>query len=726
MGILASILFGVSPGGAQQGFQRAPDMMGEEGPWEIAARTLSYDEAAGIYEAEGDVVISKGGYVLYAQKAVYNVKAEIAELFGGVRFEAEGDIVTGERGFFNLKDRTGQIMDGHIFLHENNFYIRGEVMEKIGEQTYRVTDCEVTTCDGPTPDWAIRASEVEVTVEGYGTLEHATFRIRDAPILYFPYALFPAKTKRQSGLLLPRGGYSSRNGADAELPFFWAISDSMDATFYQRYMSKRGYMQGLEFRYAGEEDSKGNFLYDVLPGDKKDKDLTDTKDVALSPFPRTNDTRYWVRGKADQDLPAGLVLRLDGDYVSDQDYLKEFEVGLFGYEARPDLEKEFGRPVEDRRSPVRTSRLRLSRDKENHSLQGSAGYHQLQAVDEDTKDETAQPLGSLNFGLPIQGVLRLPAYASVASEYDYVWREEGVDGNRLALTPELNLPLWPSPYLLFEPTFRYEYTGQWFEEEGEGTDSQSKTAYEADCKLQTQVERLFDVNWRGATRLKHRIWPSLQYAYRSPQDEDEESPWFEPIDSEGKVNRVRFRVENFLDARLESERGAVSYWQWARFTLTQDYDIGETRRDPLPGEEEEPWQPLVASLVVTPFSSLDLRGDIAYDHYDQEVTSTTLSMDLLVDRAGGRTDEYRADYRYRANGTETLSLLDDVYLTHGFSAGAAVQSDLGIQEDIQTRFWVGYESQCWGVRATVQDEEEATTFWVEFELRGLGEFGGKI
>ena len=36
---------------------------------------------------------------------------------------------------------------------------------------------------------------------------------------------------------------------DVEVPFFWAISEQADATFYERFMGKRGFMQGFELRY---------------------------------------------------------------------------------------------------------------------------------------------------------------------------------------------------------------------------------------------------------------------------------------------------------------------------------------------------------------------------------------------------------------------------------------------------------------------------------------------
>jgi len=283
--------------------------MTDEGPWEISAKTLTYKHKEKIYIAEGDVVITKNGQFLQAQKATYDVDSGDVEALGDIRLKSGDDILTGERGSFNLKTKAGRMDNGHLFLSGNNYYISGEIIEKLNGDTYRLKGCKLTTCDGDSPAWSITGSEVEVTIEGYGTIKHAAFRVRDVPVLYMPYMIFPAKTKRQTGLLPPRLGYSSRNGADAEVPFFWAISDQTDATFYQRYMSKRGYMQGLEFRYLADEDSKGNFLFDILSDKEKEKDMTDPDEVELSPYKRTNSTRYRFRGRADQDLPFELVAR---------------------------------------------------------------------------------------------------------------------------------------------------------------------------------------------------------------------------------------------------------------------------------------------------------------------------------------------------------------------------------------------------------------------------------
>jgi LPS-assembly protein len=212
---LLFLAFNSQDASADDRFSKASFLGQGDEPWKIRARIMSYSDREGIYDAEGDVVISRGEEALYAQKARYNMKTGIAEVEGDVRMESGGDILTGEKGVFDFKKQTGKIINGSLFLKDNHFYIMGGLMEKLGENTYLVRDCRVTTCDGENPTWSISGSEVKVTVEGYGTVRNAALRIRNIPVLYVPYMIFPAKTKRQTGLLPPRVGHSSRNGTDA-------------------------------------------------------------------------------------------------------------------------------------------------------------------------------------------------------------------------------------------------------------------------------------------------------------------------------------------------------------------------------------------------------------------------------------------------------------------------------------------------------------------------------
>ena len=702
----------------------ADSLKNSEASWNISAKSLTYDEKNGTYHAEGNVVIEKAGQILRTRSAIYNIRTGIAKISGGLRLETDGDIITGKEGSFNLKTQAGDIVDASLFLKNNHYYISGSLMEKTGPQTYVVKDCRVTTCDGVNPDWMLTGSEVKVTVEGYGSIKDAAFRVKGLPILYFPYMLFPAKTKRQSGVLPPSGGYSTLNGVELEVPFFWAISDQMDATFYQRFMSSRGYMQGGEFRYIVDEASKGVLEFNILSDRENAKNMSDQEALDISPFERTNSTRYWLRGKADQDMPFDLTARLDMDYVSDLDYLREFEVTLPGFTAMEDLEDAFDRPVQEKRSPTRRSALRVSHDAESYSIQGITSYYQ-QVEDPATKNFTPEPLAGLNYSLLQEQIMELPVFFNVESNYDYVWRDEGNRGHNLSVAPEVNFPFWLGPYVEFEPSLKYTYNSLWVDNNNGDNNRQYESAYEIGGRVSTDVQKVFDTPLFNASKLRHKMRTSFNYNYSGYQTDTDTTPWATLLSQDNANdyfgNRVSLTFNNFLDARIDQGKGRVVYNQWAQFKLNQSYDIEKDRSEE---ENNEPFGPLEALLIVTPFPNLDFRGSAGWDHYSKDFSGATLSGTLSMDRSGGRQDNYEINYQYINDGQSNLNVLINVNILHGFSAGGSVHRDLEAQQSISTAGWLGFESQCWGIRLGAEQETGQTNVIVVLKITGLGDAGG--
>jgi LPS-assembly protein len=716
LGILLLCLFEAQGAFCEEELLKDRLLGDEDAPWEIdAEREGEIHEDT--YILKGGVVIRKGDHVLHAQEATYDTKTGIAEVSGDVRFEMAGDILECEEGVFNLNEKTGRVSNARLFLKESPYSIHGGQIEKLGKDTYSVKDFRLTTCEGPNPAWTITGSKVEVTIEGYGKVKDFAFRVREVPIFYMPYLLFPVKTKRQTGLLLPNVGYSDRNGGSVEVPFYWAISDQADATFYGRYMTERGYMQGLEFRYVADQDSKGIFLFDILSDDIEEKDENDPDQMEVSPFARTNHTRYWLRGRMDQDLPYGVVARLDMDFVSDQDYLREFEGDLFGFEARPDLREESGRPMEERYSPTRRSSLRLSHGGEAYSLQGSSSYYQV--PENPSEDNTPQPLGALDFALLPQQIPYLPVFFRFDTDYQYIWRDDGTKGHGLSVNPAISYPMWFGRYLALDSSISYTRNMEWVDDPQENIDHQSKDAYQVQARLSTILERVFGIERGSMKKLKHKVTPSLAYEYGVFPDERDKSPWFNPLDQESKVNRVVFSIENLFDARMENEEGSVSYRQLATFTLTQGYDLSEARRDEAPGEEKEALEPLLATMVLRPFPGLHFLGRTKWDYEKDKLTTVDLSLDLSLPRSGGRRDRFAVDYVDVEGGNKALNFSADVHLSHGFSAGTLLNRDLDLKKSSYSTYWLEYESQCWGVRLGAKKEDEETSFMLSFHLFGL-------
>jgi LPS-assembly protein len=693
------------------------------GPWQITADRLSYNEKEGVYTAEGNVVITSKEQVLSAQKAIYNEKTGIAEVSGDVALEVKGDILKAERAVFDLHTNTGQITKGRLFLRENHFYISGESMEKTGLDTYKCSRCRITTCDGKTPDWSISGSEVSVTLEGYGIVKNSVFRIHDLPAFYLPYGIFPAKTKRQSGILLPRGGVSNLNGIEAELPIYWAMTDQMDATFYEHYMSDRGLMQGLEYRYVADEKSEGTFLFDILKDRIEEKDLSNSDQAGISPFPRTNDIRYWLRGRSDQTLPLGMNAKLDLDYVSDQDYLREFQTGLYGFQARPDLASQFGRPLEENTSPYRRSALRLDRDGEEYSLQGRASYFDL--VENPASRDSSPGIGGADFSLLPRPLFGSPLFFRFQSDYNYLWRKTGITGQQAFFTPAISYPMWLGRYLEFEPSMAYARNTEWVNDPVSGNDTQARDVYDFQTRLATNLERVFDMQWGEATKLRHKFSPSLVYNYREYRNPDNYKTLFEPSTQDGKFNQVALAFDNLFDVRKENAKGEVTYEQWGRLSLSQGYNIEKPTGSSVPENEKQDFLPLVGFLSVSPLYPLTLQAEVDWDHYEKDFTYANTSLEFRVKRSGGKEDSYGVEYVYLRDGNKGLGFNVNINLLYGFSAGISQSRDLRADTNVGQSYWLDYQSQCWGVRVISESMVGLQSFMILFRLEGLGGLGSK-
>ncbi|HWR92350.1 MAG TPA: putative LPS assembly protein LptD, partial [Desulfobacterales bacterium] len=336
-------------------------------PWLLEADLIRYDQATGTYIAEGDATISKQGRSITADVLRYSAQTAMAYAEGNVVVRSGTDVLTGSYLEFDLESEKGYLDDGTIFIQENNYHFQGNRIQKVGPDLYRLDRGTVTTCDGERPDWKLSGRDIQVHEDGSGTAWNALGYVLDVPVAYFPFVSFPARNRRQTGLLFPEIGYSERKGASFNQPFYWAIDDASDATFYAHYMSRRGLKPGLEYRYYLNRDAKGALMFDFLHDEQIDDGGNNSSnnwghDDSGGVFLRPNRDRYWFRMSHSNPLPAGFRGLLDLDIVSDQDYLRDFKKGYMGFTDTDLFFKKFmGRTLDEFDDPVRVNRLWVDR-----------------------------------------------------------------------------------------------------------------------------------------------------------------------------------------------------------------------------------------------------------------------------------------------------------------------------------------------------------------------------
>src|SRR5713101_895642 len=91
---------------------------------------------------------------------------------------------------------------------------------------------------------------------------YTNFRFFRVPLIWLPYATAPAGRRvRQTGVLIPDIGQSSRKGFILGDAFYLAPKPWMDATIGAQFMSRRGVLERGEFRARPFENTSITYTY---------------------------------------------------------------------------------------------------------------------------------------------------------------------------------------------------------------------------------------------------------------------------------------------------------------------------------------------------------------------------------------------------------------------------------------------------------------------------------
>ncbi|MDY6951417.1 MAG: LPS assembly protein LptD [Thermodesulfobacteriota bacterium] len=713
-------------------------------PYRLKADRVTYNDATKTYRAEGQVIISRGDQSLHADAVGFSDETKEVTASGGVRLVSGGDWLTGSRVEANLETGIGTVHDGILFMEESHFYVGGDEIKKTGRDSYYVRDARFTTCHGESADWEITGKDLRVTVEGYGKVKHAAFRARSIPVLYVPFLVFPAKRTRQTGLLVPEMGYSKDRGLEVTQPFFWAIGESSDATFYEHYMARRGLKQGLEYRYVVAPASKGIVMSDFL-WDREIDENRGAKDSPIAGFEgfggdsedRTNRDRWWLRLKSDHALPGEFKAKLDLDVVSDQDYLREFYRGYSGYkDSNTYFLEEFGRGLEDRTETVRRNQLNVNRTGAQYVLNGDMiWYDDVITRRDHDPDPTLQMLPRIQFASARQKLYGSPLQLHVASSYDYLWRDDGTKGHRADLYPRFHYPTTLLRWLDVEPSFGARQTLWQIEDYGGGGPGRkeqfhSRTLCDFKADVSTELSKVFPLKGRSSHKMRHVIRPRVVYQY-APVSEDEDYPYFQGVDTVADKHLVTYSVTTcFATKTAEALSSAVDvdrlgdpsrFHDLCRIKVTQSYDILEARGQKNSGKRR-PFSDIEGEVECSLSRHIDLNADVAWSPYD----SRFKSHNVLLTLTNRRGDAAALDYRYTKGGTRTVVAEVDLKVSDPMSAYCELERDLRAGQSVEALVGLRYEAQCWSLDIGVAHDRalDSEECFFKISLYGLGKAGG--
>lgn len=711
-------------------------------PWQITADEIRYDSETGRYFATGNVLISKEDLRLSADRVRFYPATTEVFAEGNVMLVSGKDVLTGKHLEMDLSKQVGIVSDGVIFIEENHFFIRGQHLQKTGKDSYRAERASITTCAGEEPDWKITARNVQITVEGFGTARHTTLWAKNMPVLYSPYLHFPVKLQRQTGFLTPQFGFSDRRGTEYMQPFFWAIDESSDATFYGHFMSQRGSKLGIEYRYILTPETKGALMADYLK-DRKVDDGTGSTSARWGyrgdSYLRPNKDRYWFRGTHDQKLPAGFSARLDLDIVSDQDYLQEFKDGYSSFgETKDYFLKEFARDLDDYNDPVRVNQLRINKNWNLHSFNTQARWYDnvIKRRLED-RDTTLHKLPSASLDSVRQRLAGSSFFYDLTSDYTYFFRKDSFTGHRLDIHPRFYLPLKYKKYFSFEPSVGLRET-LWYLDDREdfsdnnGGKSLSRELADARLEFSTDLSRLYSLNSSAARKIRHTVRPQITYNFIPPKSQNK-LPEFDEVDRVKKTSVVTYAIINTfsLGSRIsgdskkqnlagkfshntisQDEQPAYAYRSFGRLKLQQSYDFNET-------VENRPFSPIFAELYLTPNQFFFLKADAHYSAHDNRL----LSINIASRISNRRGDRLFIEHRYAQDFTETFYGDAIIKLHDRISMFTEYERNVKNQKTLLYGIGFLYMTPCWSLDIGYSNEEGDKKYAMMINLYGIGGIG---
>ncbi|MDX9786733.1 MAG: LPS assembly protein LptD [Desulfobacterales bacterium] len=702
-------------------------------PWRINADNMTYDKNTDQTTASGNAIIQKQNVRLTADEVRYNRTSLKGEAQGNVTITSGADALTGERMEMDLSTGTGTLYDGTLFLKEKNYHVSGQKIQKTSENEYSAENVKITTCDGDVPAWSISGQTLDVTLDGYGVVHHAVFRVKDIPLLYTPFFMFPAKSKRQSGLLMPQFGSSDRKGAEYIQPFFWAIYENSDMTLYEHFMGERGNKLGLEYRYVLSEDSRGTLMADGF----KDRKVDDGTGSTTADYGyldgyglRPNSDRYWFRAKHDQALPFDISAQLDLDILSDQDYLHEFKSGYAGFDdSDANFLKYFGRDLEDYNDPVRTNRLKLNRLWSSVSMNTEVRWlDDVVARRRNTEDETVQRLPEVSVAGARQTLFNMPLFVGFETEYAYFYREDGTRGHRTDVYPRFYLPYRFGNYLSAEPSVGLRET-VWHLDKfddfiGDTDRTMNRETYDFKLDFSSELHRVYPIDTDWADRMKHIMRFQVGYEY-VPELSQSKYPEFDEIDRLENRDLIVYSwthsfVTRSIIQRPEDAKGTgkdlpdYDYHQIARIKFEQSYDIFREDED-LP----EPFSPITTEIEFSPWQSISLLADTAWSAYDHKFIAHNVACRL----SDTRGDEFYIERRYRKDQLETIYMDVVMQATSWLWVYGNFERNLLDSRDIEKGAGVSFKAGCWSVNIGYAKEDEDEQLLFSISLYGLGEFG---
>jgi len=272
-----------------------------------------------VFHASGNVKIFQGEKTMLADEIFYYRDKNIIDANGNVIISENGDRIKCSKMKYDTEKQTGVFYDADAFMKPYQWF-KAKKASKTGEDTYLLKGVRFSTCRGEEPDWSFTASEANIEIGGYLKAKHAAGWAKKVPVFYTPFFIYPVKTERETGFLIPKFGFSSDKGIFIQPKFFWNIDVDKDATFAVLTSSKEKPLYAMEIRM---KPSTKTSVYNYIEYTNEHKEYPAENNGELRINSRSG--RYFLYNRSDFHFSDKFYAKAKIDTVSDYKYLDDNE-----------------------------------------------------------------------------------------------------------------------------------------------------------------------------------------------------------------------------------------------------------------------------------------------------------------------------------------------------------------------------------------------------------------
>ncbi|MFQ5597936.1 MAG: LPS-assembly protein LptD [Nitrospiria bacterium] len=665
-----------------------PTVWAEEGkaPVLLKADQLQYFKGTDTYLATGSVSIRQGPKQVDADSLRLKGKTGRVDAFGNVHFFDGENAIEANRITFNIDSELGVLYQGKLFLKKDNYHIEGEKIVRSAIDHYELESGSFTACDCQTsPAWRFRAEALSVTTDEYLFGRNVVFYLKDIPVFYIPYFIYPVKRERQTGLLVPHIGYSTRYGLRYRQDFFWAISGNQDATISFDLRGDTGNGGGLEYRYVWSKNTHGQLNTSYF------RDQENALD------------RWELRYSHEQRFSKRVSGKLDMVYINENDHFQNLSD-----------------QTADRALQNIESNLFLTYEGQSSFAYLLARY--TQALTSPSNDDTPQRLPEIGYNVIEYRPGKTPFHLNLDSSAVHFWSEGELNLYRVDLYPSAALPIHLGSLATLTPWIGFRET--WYEHGAASLESFSRKVIPSGVTLETQAYK----RW---TSITHTISGSVFYEHILVSG-DNDVPQIDELDT----LQDRETLTLSLVQRLLTLGDDANPREKAILRLTESLHLD---RIPAAALDSRRFSDLRGELKMLPLPHFKIEVDAFYNVYNGKMTSinTDLKLSLMpylnlsigqrTTRAGPLAQKgdlfnpyYIGDKAIIGPDIDFWSEEISIDTPWGIRFINRVYFDADQDETVEVDYILTFQEQCWGFSFSFIEFHDRREFSFLITLQGLG------